>query len=48
MKFDIREVFENLSRKFKCDSNVTRITGALDEEFPTFMAILVLFNLVHL
>jgi hypothetical protein len=33
MKFDIREVFEILSIKFKCDSNVTKMTGALDKEF---------------
>jgi hypothetical protein len=36
MKFDICVFFENLSRKFKFHSDLTRITGALREELSTF------------
>jgi hypothetical protein len=39
MKFYISGFFENLSRKFKFHSNLTRITGTLHEGQNTFMTI---------
>jgi len=36
MKFDIGEFFENMSRKFKFNLNVMRITGTLREDQCTF------------
>jgi hypothetical protein len=39
MKFDIREFFENLSRKSKFHSNLTRITGMLHEDKYKFLII---------
>ena len=37
MKFEIWEFFENVSRKFKFDLNLTRITDSLHEDLCTFM-----------
>jgi hypothetical protein len=37
MKLDIWNFFENLSRKFKFYSNLTRITGTFHEDVSTFM-----------
>jgi hypothetical protein len=39
MKFDISVFFENLTKKFKINSNPTRITGTLHEALCTFMTI---------
>jgi len=39
MKFDMREFFENLSRKFKFVSNVKRRTGVVHEDLCTFVII---------
>jgi len=39
MKFDIWIFFENLSRKSKFQSNLTRITGTLREDQRTFLII---------
>jgi hypothetical protein len=37
MEFDISVLFENLSRIFRFDENVTRITNTLFEDLRTFM-----------
>jgi hypothetical protein len=37
IKFDNWRFFENVSRKFQFDSNLTRITGILFEDPPAFM-----------
>ena len=39
MKLNIWGFFENLSRKFKCYQNVTRITGTLHEDVFTCMTL---------
>jgi hypothetical protein len=39
IKFDIRAFLENLSRKFKFDSNPIRVTCTLHEYLCTFMII---------
>jgi len=39
MKFDIREFLENLSRKFKFHSNLTRITSTFHEDRHIFLII---------
>jgi hypothetical protein len=39
MKFDIWNFFHNLSRKFKFDYNLTRITGTSLEDVCTFMIV---------
>jgi len=45
MKFCIPIFLENLSRKFKSYSKLTRITGILHEESYTFMTVLSQFSL---
>jgi len=39
MTFDDFGFFENLSRKFKDESNVARVTGTLHEDLSTFMLV---------
>jgi hypothetical protein len=39
MKFDIGIFFENVSRKFKFQLNISRITGTLLEDLSTSMII---------
>jgi hypothetical protein len=39
MKFDVCGVFENLSRKYKCNEYLTIVTGPLHEDLRTFMII---------
>jgi phosphoribosylformylglycinamidine (FGAM) synthase-like amidotransferase family enzyme len=38
MKFDIRVFFENVSRIFKCHSNLTSITGTLNKDKHIFLS----------
>ena len=37
MKFDIWRFFENMTRKFKCQQNLSRITGTLHNDLCAFM-----------
>ena len=39
MKFDIRELFESVSRKFGFDKNLTIITGTLHEHLCKIMVV---------
>jgi hypothetical protein len=39
MKFDISTFFENMTRKFRFYSNLTRMTGTLNEDLYIFMVI---------
>jgi len=39
MKFCIGKYFENLSRHFKVNLNLTRITGTLREDLCTFVVV---------
>jgi len=39
MKFDMREFFEILSRKFKFNYNLTRVSGTSHEDLNEFMII---------
>jgi len=41
-------IFQNLSRKFKFDSNPTRITSALLEDLCTFIIIIIIITAIEL
>ena len=45
MKFDIRVLFDNPSRKFKFHLNLTRLTSTLHADQYTYLIILCLFLL---